>query len=309
MAHDAGADLVNLEFLQLMLGFELPSGHKVICNEKLWRHSDVLDERGISVFEQIGASREEGRAALEAHSWHGPFTTARESRLLELAVQAAASHGHQAYLHVSEEFLSGVRPEFVDTYLDWLRRRGVDPKASVPITLYAHSCNGGIAIDAHGATSVPGLYAAGECTGGVHGADRIGGLASVTALVFGRRAGREAAHYALGHTTIRSAPRLASPFYQVSDTERIMREVGKVMDEHCLVNRTEQGLREVIQRMNDLYDECCAHEKSLLDIACPQEALKSFRARGKLVAARLMAEAMLGRRSSLGSHHRADSMC
>ena len=45
---------------------------------------------------------------------------------------------------------------------------------------------------------VPGLFAAGECTGGMHGADRIGGLASANALVFGRRAGVAAAKFARG---------------------------------------------------------------------------------------------------------------
>jgi succinate dehydrogenase/fumarate reductase flavoprotein subunit len=67
-----------------------------------------------------------------------------------------------------------------------------------PILVYPtlHYQNGGIRIDTEGATNVPGLYAAGECTGGVHGRNRLIGNSTLDVFVFGRRAGRAAAEYA-----------------------------------------------------------------------------------------------------------------
>ncbi len=67
-----------------------------------------------------------------------------------------------------------------------------------PILVYPtlHYQNGGIKIDTDGATNVPGLYAAGECTGGVHGRNRLIGNSTLELFVFGRRAGRAAARYA-----------------------------------------------------------------------------------------------------------------
>jgi aspartate oxidase len=67
-----------------------------------------------------------------------------------------------------------------------------------PILVYPtlHYQNGGIKIDVDGATNIPGLYAAGECTGGVHGRNRLIGNSTLELFVFGRRAGRAAAHYA-----------------------------------------------------------------------------------------------------------------
>ncbi len=67
-----------------------------------------------------------------------------------------------------------------------------------PILVYPtlHYQNGGIRIDTEGATNVPGLYAAGECTGGVHGRNRLIGNSTLELFVFGRRAGRAAARYA-----------------------------------------------------------------------------------------------------------------
>lgn len=67
-----------------------------------------------------------------------------------------------------------------------------------PILTYPtqHYQNGGILIDAQGATSLKGLYVAGEAAGGIHGRNRLMGNSLLDILVFGRRAGRAAADYA-----------------------------------------------------------------------------------------------------------------
>jgi succinate dehydrogenase / fumarate reductase flavoprotein subunit len=67
-----------------------------------------------------------------------------------------------------------------------------------PILIYPtlHYQNGGIKIDTEGATNVPGLFAAGECSGGVHGRNRLIGNSTLELFVFGRRAGTAAARYA-----------------------------------------------------------------------------------------------------------------
>ncbi len=63
----------------------------------------------------------------------------------------------------------------------------------------AHYMNGGVRVDADtAATAVPGLFAAGEVAGGLHGANRLGGNSLSDLLVFGRRAGLYAAEYAKG---------------------------------------------------------------------------------------------------------------
>ena len=74
------------------------------------------------------------------------------------------------------------------------RAAGIDPLAE-PIHTYPvlHYQNGGLVIDEHGATTVAGLYAAGEITGGVHGRNRMMGNSLLDCSVFGWRAGRAAA--------------------------------------------------------------------------------------------------------------------
>jgi succinate dehydrogenase/fumarate reductase flavoprotein subunit len=70
--------------------------------------------------------------------------------------------------------------------------------AQDPLLVYPtiHFQNGGIDITDQTETTVPGLFAAGEATGGVHGKNRLGGNALIEYLVFGRRAGIHAADYA-----------------------------------------------------------------------------------------------------------------
>lgn len=95
------------------------------------------------------------------------------------------------------------KPDLLQTQLISLahlaHRAGVDP-AREPLMIYPtlHYQNGGVAIDRYGASSVPGLYCAGEVTGGIHGRNRLMGNALLDIFVFGRRAGTAAADHAGG---------------------------------------------------------------------------------------------------------------
>ncbi len=84
--------------------------------------------------------------------------------------------------------------EVIPTMLRRYRAAGVDPLHE-PILTYPvlHYQNGGLRIDSHGRTTVAGLFAAGEISGGVHGRNRMMGNSLLDCVVFGRRAGRAAA--------------------------------------------------------------------------------------------------------------------
>lgn len=72
-----------------------------------------------------------------------------------------------------------------------------DPRTGwCDVALMAHAGNGGAKIDMDGWTGIPGLYACGECAGGMHGANRVGGAMILATQVFGVRAGKAAADYA-----------------------------------------------------------------------------------------------------------------
>jgi succinate dehydrogenase/fumarate reductase flavoprotein subunit len=100
-------------------------------------------------------------------------------------------------------------------------RYGIDI-AKEPMLIYPtlHYQNGGIKINADGATTVPGLFAAGECEGGVHGRNRLIGNSTLDIFVFGRRAGRMAAHWS------RQAKPGAPTLNHVRDWQERLNEAG-----------------------------------------------------------------------------------
>ncbi|MFR9006318.1 MAG: FAD-binding protein [Collinsella aerofaciens] len=89
-----------------------------------------------------------------------------------MAIDAAGEDG----IAVHYNFPKDDAPEFVQTFAQWMEDElGITPNDELRVAMYAHAANGGIRIDAHAKTSVPGLFACGEVTGRMHGADRIGG--------------------------------------------------------------------------------------------------------------------------------------
>ena len=159
---------------------------------------------------------------------------------------------------------------------------GVDPRIQpIPIAPAVHYHMGGVVTDATGATSLPGLYAAGECAStGVHGANRLASNSLLEAAVFGTRAGQAAAAVRDPGTaplTAEAAPEL--PDDALTELRQTMtREVGVV--------RRAQGLARALTVIDKLAER---HGRAL-----------------PLVAARLVAAAALERRESRGAHFRAD---
>ena len=75
----------------------------------------------------------------------------------------------------------------------------------------AHYQMGGVEVDTDMASSVPGLYAAGELAGGANGANRLSGNALPEAVVFGERAGEKAAQFAARSKTAKWDDKAAQP--------------------------------------------------------------------------------------------------
>ena len=282
-----GASLVNPEFIQIMPGLVEPV-RGVVFNERTFRYAQVE-----------GLDRPDADRLLDTRGGHGPFTASLPDAAVDLAIVAAGPAGARVGFHLPAHL-----PEFMQTHFDWFRDTfGRDPAEGVRIAPYAHAANGGIRIDAAAATGVPGLFACGECTGGMHGADRIGGLSSANGLVFGRIAGLSAAAWAAEHRagsydTDALLPRKAS-----AEAAGTLRELRHLMGTHCLVVRTEDGLRDCLSGIDALGEKIGRSEAACDDAAAVAE---TCRAKDALLTARALAHAMLWRRESRGAHYRAD---
>ena len=145
--------------------------------------------------------------------------------------------------------------------------------------MYAHAANGGIVIDSDAATDVPGLYACGEVTGGMHGADRIGGLSSANGLVFGEIAGKSAATEARGTMAADDAILLRA--HSIPDAHSIRSRLRSVMTENAMIARSKEGLTRAIR-------------------------FCTLRLSAQLRTAMAVLTAALLRRESRGAHYRTD---
>jgi succinate dehydrogenase/fumarate reductase flavoprotein subunit len=89
-----------------------------------------------------------------------------------------------------------IKSRLAAMWMMW-NRHGIDITVDPALVFPAlHYQNGGVEIDANGATCVPGLFAGGEVAGGVHGKNRLMGNSLLDCNVFGRRAGLAAARWA-----------------------------------------------------------------------------------------------------------------
>ncbi|MGM0930370.1 MAG: FAD-binding protein [Actinomycetota bacterium] len=180
----------------------------------------------------------------------------------------------------------------------------------------AHYSMGGVwvAPEDHG-TGVDGLYAIGEASSGLHGANRLGGNSLIELLVYGRITGEHAAEYAASRTNVRrdhSAVESARAEMQsllsergTESARRLQREVRNLMTEHAGVVRTGQGLQDGLRKLAAL-EERARHVTAHPDIAGYDDLAHAYDLLGSLLAARATLECALERRETRGCHNRAD---
>ena len=302
-----GCALTNIEFMQMMPGLIAPK-RGLVFNEKSFRFARTDPALPAET--------------LAERSAYGPFTARLASRAVDLAIAREGAQGMRVRYRFPRE---GV-PEFVRTFCAWLAdEQGIQPTDELRIALYAHASNGGIRIDADGRTGTPGLFAAGEATGGMHGADRIGGLSSANGLVFGRRAGRTAAAEAQAPGGVcrdnadmasETAQRLARVCLSAPESAAMTTELREAMQAHAMLPRTAEGLSEGLATMARLAERASGRVQSgapadaadnRLAGAAADDICRGARLRAQLLLARAMLTAMYERPESRGAHYRADA--
>jgi succinate dehydrogenase flavoprotein subunit len=302
MAFRAGAELVDMEMMQFH-----PTG--LIAGDSVLTGT-VLEE----------GLRGAGGHLLNAHgerfmARYDPAKMERSTRdrvsrssFLELRAGRGTPQGG-VFLdvrHLGKEFLLKSSPGMYRRCLSV----GYDmAKEPVQVTPTAHFQMGGVRIDTRCRSSIPGLYAAGEDAGGVHGANRLGGNGVAESIVFGAVA---------GDAMISDLASLPAPAPVIPDLQgpvatrtgkinafALRREIGSVAWDHLGIVRSADSLREAMQRI-------AAIEERLADVAVPGDragnpSLQERMDIANLVTvARLIGTAAALREESRGSHFRED---
>ncbi|HMD57339.1 MAG TPA: FAD-binding protein [Solirubrobacteraceae bacterium] len=310
LAYRAGAPLMDMEMVQY--------------------HPTCLVETGILITE---GARGEGAHLLNANGER--FMEKSAPNKMELASRDVVSRAEQIEINEGR----GVGPHGAGIFLDVTvvpRRRtlealreivnlgrdfaGVDiTREPIMIRPGQHYIMGGVKTDVDGRTSIEGLYAAGEvaCVS-VHGGNRLGANSLLDTLIFGRRAGEDAA----ARAAAMGPPRVETLAPLRADAERIdaiiarphqgrrvseiKAELGEAMNRHAAVFRDEEGLQSALQTVARLREEA---ETAWIDdrgTVFNQDVLGALELGFLLDCAEATVVAALERKESRGAQFRTD---
>ena len=183
------------------------------------------------------------------------------------------------------------------------RRFGLDISTDrIPVRPGAHYMIGGVTTDLDGATTLPGLWSAGESTSsGLHGANRLASNSLLEGLVFGKRAGEAAARHASGtgdEFRVRSVTAdRPDPRHEPLDVDDLRRSLASLMTRRAGISRDARGLADA-QRQVDFWAKFAGTQ----EFAEPA----GWELQNMLLAARLTVAAAEARTESRGVHFRSD---
>jgi succinate dehydrogenase / fumarate reductase flavoprotein subunit len=288
LAYDAGAELMDMEFVQFHpTGMVWPPSVKgILVTEGVRGEGGVLrNSQGRRfMFDDIPENYRPQTADSEEEGWRyvtGDKSARRPPELLtrdhvarciqrEVREGRGSPHGG-VFLDIAwiKEKIPGaaehIQKKLPSMYHQFMQLANIDitttPMEVGPTT---HYIMGGIRVDGDSQmSSVPGLFAAGECAAGLHGANRLGGNSLSDLLVFGRRAGEYAAKFAALHgkpnpssseadEAVRNA---LAPFDRQNSTEApyaIQHELQSFMQDLVGIVRREKEMQEALSRIRAL---------------------------------------------------------
>ena len=178
----------------------------------------------------------------------------------------------------------------------------------------AHFFMGGVKINERCETNLEGLFAAGEVTGGVHGANRMGGCAMVEIIVFGARAGRSAAEYVKKSDWVKSEEHPEEEYERLCGffksegiaPKAIMDKIATFMAEYAGVARTETDLKKALSEIKAI------KSNDLPNMRAPQGQrfnlgwVEAIQVPYMLDVAQMIVMSALFRAESRGAHYRED---
>jgi succinate dehydrogenase/fumarate reductase flavoprotein subunit len=172
---------------------------------------------------------------------------------------------------------------------------------------------GGVRIDTRTYSTVPGLFAAGEAAGGVHGADRLAANSGTDVLVFGARAGHFSAEYAQSISKV-SASResitearlvldrfAGSEPLDIEEWNMIHTRLRRILWDNAGIVRNQEGLECALDTIRELRSETLTLKGNTVN-----EQVKILELENHLLLGEMIAQSALQREESRGAHYRTD---
>ncbi|MET8329214.1 fumarate reductase/succinate dehydrogenase flavoprotein subunit [Streptomyces sp. NPDC005181] len=339
----AGAPLLNMEFVQFHpTGMVWPPSVKgILVTESVRGDGGVLRNSEGKRFmfdyvpdvfkEKYAQSEEEGDRWYEDpdHNRRPPELLPRDevARAINSEVKAGRGSPHGGvFLDVSTRMpAETIRRRLPSMYHQFKELADVDITAeAMEVGPTCHYVMGGIAVDSDtaAAVAVPGLFAAGEVAGGMHGSNRLGGNSLSDLLVFGRRAGLHAAEYAAGQS---AAPQVDDEQIDEAAAEALRPFSAEGLEDGATAENPYTLHQELQQTMNDLVGiirrapemEQALEKLAALRVRAHRAGVEGHRQfnpgwhlsldlRNMLLVSECIARAALERTESRGGHTRED---
>ncbi|MFQ5710823.1 MAG: FAD-binding protein [Candidatus Geothermarchaeales archaeon] len=318
LAYRAGAELVDMEFVQFLLMQTDPRLMHLNCAVGLvliprWRRR--IRESGVRLINALGED------FIRRYDPKRAIYTTRDQTAIAVQTEMNEDRG-PIYFDLTPVPREVLEEEFGDTPGSWLpdiQREGYDlGKDPIEVTLAAHHFMGGVRINERGETGVRGLYAAGEVAGGIHGSNRLGGNALTEIAVFGRIAGVNAARHALSSDPIgvreKQVRTERERVYRYIDEApkkgesptAVRKRLQKLMSSKVGVIRDGEGLKEAVKEILGLREYLPKVSLRSDARSYNSEWIEALLLPRMLDVAEMVARAALLRAESRGAHYRAD---
>jgi L-aspartate oxidase len=273
LAWDAGAGLADLEFIQFH-----PTALAMGTGQQRLLLTEALRGAGAHVVDAEGR-----RFLFEHHS---------DGELAPRDVVARAIASRKSWLDCRHLDPHALEEEF-PTVVAGCKSFGLDPAVDLlPLTPAAHYYVGGVQTDLDGRSSIPRLYAVGECSNtGAHGANRLAGNSLAEALVFGRRAARAISGQRVGPT--KSLPDIPELHGDAVPAPEDWARLRHLCSTYLGLERDASGLKTLSDELEEL-------------ALRPSGSREQMALRSAATTARLIARSAALRTESRGVHHRSD---
>ncbi len=321
LAYRAGVPLKDMEFVQYH-PTGLPFTGILITEASRSEGGHLLNKDGYRYLQDYDLGKPEPKPVLLSMEL-GPRDRLSQAfvKEQEKGLTLEGPYGNYVHLdlrHLGEKIINEKLP-FVRELC--LKYENIDPiKEMIPVRPVVHYMMGGIDTDIHGATPLPGLFAAGECACvSINGANRLGSNTLTELLVFGARAGEAAAKFASAQNGFSSkldsiykdeVKRLYEHFLKKTDgTEKIAdirMAMHKSMEECVGIYRTETSLlnaQKEIQTQKDRFKNVKLSDSSS---TFNTEFIDALELSCLLDVAESVIQSALQRKESRGSHQRSD---
>ncbi len=288
MAFRAGAELQDMEFVQFHpTSLYLPSSPPFLLSEAMRGEGGQLrNNKGESFMTR-----------------YHPLGVLAPRDIVARAIWAemAATRARHVYLDVTHLGSDFVKRRFPTIYATCLRHDIDITEEWIPVSPSAHYMMGGVTTDLNGATTLPGLFAAGEVAcSGVHGANRLASNSLLEGLVFGMRAG-VAAIASAARGSISSMIEVREPLPRghgdrLEDVEKVRNSLRRIMWGQVGLIRSRESLVRATAQL--------ARWERMVSRSFSSRA--DLEVKNMVQVARCVAEAALWRENSVGAHYRSD---